>query len=134
MIERVELKAIRLAHAHFTAQGYTVEDVSRDRKHIGYDFLIERNGARETVEVKGCSRAWQIPDLFATEVHDGRLVADKLCVVYLIPENPVTICVIPRDVIAANHFREKRGYRISGTFKKEAHLGPYLEPFAGPAE
>lgn len=131
MIERVELRAIRIARSHFEALGFAVEDVTKDRRHRGYDFLLREGTTTETVEVKGCTRDWHIPDLFSSEVVDGQLVADKLCVIYFIDALPPKVCVIPRDAIPREYFKEKRGYRISSKLKKESHLGRYVQPFAG---
>lgn len=122
----VELDAIRVATAMFADDGYTAEDVSRKRGHNGYDLLLERGGTTVTVEVKGCTRPWQIPDPYVTEFDaDKRLVADYLCVVYLMDPDHPAACVIPRDAIPPKMVLPKRGYRISGSFKTERSLRPY---------
>ncbi len=126
---RVELRAIELAHEYFVGEGYEVEDVSRKRGHNGYDFVIAREGVSSKVEVKGCSREWQIPDLFETEFDaNKRLIADILCVVYLVdPEEP-SICLIPRDALSPDDVQHKRGFRISSRFKKRSALEKYWKP------
>lgn len=126
---RVELEAIRLAAEHFIEQGYSVEDVSRKRGHNGYDFIITRAAERLKVEVKGCSREWQIPDLFDTEFDEARkLIADLLCVVYLFDTSCPSICVIPREDIPTDMVVPKKGYRLSGKFKKRSVLEKYWQP------
>jgi hypothetical protein len=129
---RVEVRAIEKAEQYFAAEGYAVTNVSRVRGHNGYDLLVEREGQSLRIEVKGCSRIWQIPDLFATEFDSGRrLIADVLCVVYFTLGYENTICLIPRDAIPADMVVEKRGYRIRSKFKKESVLKPYAKIFGG---
>jgi hypothetical protein len=122
--ERIELQAMRLAQAHFEAEGFEVRNVARVKGHGGYDLLVSRGEAMQKVEVKGCSREWQIPDLYSTEFDaDRRLVADILCVVWLIPgrEGP-TICLVPRDAIPPEYVEPKAGFRINSRFKKKEML------------
>lgn len=125
----VETDAIALAIRFFESDGYTVQDVSRARGHNGYDLLITRDGSATKVEVKGCTRPWQIPDPYETEFDPNRrLVADLLCVVYLMdPEQP-SLCLIPRDAIPADMVKPKMGYRISGRFKKQEVLEQFWRP------
>lgn len=124
---RVELQAIAIARDHFERSGYVVNDVSRNRNHKGYDFVLRRDEQQLLVEVKGCSRKWQIPDLFETEFDvERRLVADLLCVVYIIEGKPESVCLIPRDAIPREYVAPKTGYRISSRFKKEKVLLPLL--------
>lgn len=125
----VETDAVELAKRYFANEGYTVQDVSRKRGHNGYDLLLIRDGAFTKVEVKGCTRPWQIPDPFVTEFdQDRRLVADYLCVVYLTdPRNP-SLCLIPRDAIPVDLVKPKSGYRLSGRFKKREILEGFLRP------
>lgn len=127
---RVELRAISLARQYFEAKGYSVVDVSRARGHNGYDFLVKRAGKELKIEVKGASRRWGIPDPYHTEFDkDGRLIADILCVVYLIEGEKPKICLIPRDAIGPEHIAVRTGYRISSKLKKEKVLGQYVVPF-----
>lgn len=130
MPERIELQALRIAAAHFERQGYSVENVSRVRGHNGYDLFIKRESESSKVEVKGCSREWQIPDLFSTEFDAERtLVADLLCVVYFTPEcEPLGMCIIPRDQIPREYVIPKTGFRISSRFKKKAVLERFRVP------
>jgi len=125
---RVENRAMRHAKRHFEAKNFTVEDVSRTRGHNGYDLVLRRHGRVTMVEVKGCSRAWGIPDLYSTEF-DGRkrLVADFLCVVYLIGRRKPVICLIPRKAIPPKYVEPKRGYRINSRFKKQEVLERYVQ-------
>ena len=109
---RVEIRAIELAKQYYANQGYLVDDVSNTRGHNGYDFVVKRSDKRTTVEVKGCTREWQIPDLFHTEVDEKRrLVADYLLVVYMIDGRVPFVCEIPRSVFQPESFSEKRSYR-----------------------
>ena len=127
----VEKPAIARAKAFYASEGYEVEDVSRVRGHNGYDLVATRDGITQKVEVKGCSRPWQIPDFFVTEFDENqRLVADVLCVVYFAPELKGTICLIPRDAIPAEFVVPKRGYRISGRFKKQSVLSQFARQVA----
>lgn len=124
---KIELQAIHLASEYFSKQGYRVEDVSRLRGHNGYDLVATSNSEAIKVEVKGCSRAWQIPDLFSTEFDEGkRLVADYLCVVYFIADEPPKLCLIPREAIPPTDVKPKSGYRISSRFKKQTILEKYI--------
>jgi hypothetical protein len=126
---RVELRAIDLARRYFVGEGYAVENVSRKRGHNGYDFIVTRDSVSSKIEVKGCSREWQIPDLFETEFDANKqLVADILCVVYFIDSQEPSICLIPRDAIAPSDVHPKRGYRISSRFKKRSALEKYWKP------
>ncbi|WP_372825198.1 hypothetical protein [Polaromonas sp.] len=126
---RVELRAVALAEQHFLADGYSVEDVSRKRGHNGYDLLVEKDGTPMKVEVKGATRAWGIPDPYNTEFDDSmRLVADVLCVVYFIGNDPPKMCLIPRDAISPKDVSVRMGYRISSRFKKESVLSQYVVP------
>ena len=126
---RVELEAIKLAKDYFESEGYGVDDVSRKRGHNGYDFIITRDRERQTVEVKGCSREWQIPDLFGTEFDESkRLIADLLCVIYLCDSTNPSVCIIPREAIPPDHVVRKTGYRISGKFKRRDVLEKYWKP------
>lgn len=126
---KIELEAIHLAIKYFSGRGYRVEDVSRKQGHNGYDLIAASDAERMKIEVKGCSRAWQIPDLFSTEFDEGkRLVADYLCVVYFIADDPPKLCLIPREAISPDDVQPKSGYRISSRFKKQAMLEKYIRP------
>jgi hypothetical protein len=126
--QRTELRALALAKRYFADHGWHVEDVSRSRGHNGYDLLIARDGHEEKVEVKGCSRAWQIPDLFSTEFDANRvLVADVLCVVYLVKRHRPRICLIPRAAILPEFVISKQGYRLSSQLKKESALAGFVD-------
>jgi hypothetical protein len=129
---RVELRAIAEAKAYWEREGYCVDHVSGKKGHGGYDFLVSRADERLKVEVKGCSREWQIPDLYATEFDaQNRLVADILCVVYLLKDRDPSICLIPRDAIRPEDVKQKTGFRISSRFKKRVHLEQYWKPLRG---
>ena len=125
----VETDAISLSCRYFSTQGYQVEDVSRNREHRGYDLVISKGNERATIEVKGCTREWQIPDLYVTEFDkEKRLVADFLCVVYLLRKQKPFVCLVPRDAISPDLVSKKQGYRISSRFKKRAVLEQYVKP------
>ena len=127
----VEIDGMELAKRHFSSEGYDVDDVSRKRGHNGYDLVVSRNGESSKIEVKGCTREWQIPDPYFTEFDEQRtLVADYLCVVYMIDGRDPFICIIPRDAIPPEQVTLKQAYRISGKFKKEAVLKPYSRPLS----
>ena len=120
----VEMKAISTAIRYFKDKGYVVQNVSRIRGHNGYDLIVTRRRKNLKVEVKGCTRMWQIPDPYVTEFDaKKRLVADFLCVVYFIKAEPTKICMIPRKAILPEHVIPKSGYRIRSTFKKQSVLG-----------
>jgi hypothetical protein len=68
----VECKAIDTVTAHLQRQGYEVTNVSkgkrRDSEHRGYDLVAKKPGEGQvTIEVKGCTRPWGIPDPYGTE-------------------------------------------------------------------
>lgn len=124
---RVELRAIALAKRFYQDQGFAVDDVSKTRGHNGYDLIVSRDGHSIRVEVKGCSRQWQIPDLFSTEFDSARrLVADVLCVVYLVKRHHPRVCLIPREAILPEYVLPKSGFRLSSKFKKQSKLEPYV--------
>ena len=72
------------------------------------------------VEVKGCSRLYQIPDLFSSEIDRDtlRLIGDELCVVYIIGDEPIRIARIPRDALLPEHIKIKYGYRAASSRRK----------------
>ncbi|WP_263378458.1 hypothetical protein [Granulicella paludicola] len=108
---------------------YIITNVSHARgNHMGYDLYLEKDDHTLRVEVKGCSKLYQIPDLYATEIDRDtlQLVADELCVVYLVGDAPVQIARIPREALQPEHIIPKYGYRISGRFKNERTIKPYL--------
>jgi len=124
----VSKKAMKIAFDYYSSGRARVQNVSTDRKHKGYDLLVPRRGKALRVEVKGCSKEWQIPDFFHTEFNEQRqLVADILCVVYLIGKK-TTLCEIPRKAIRPEWVEETRRYRISSKMKKEDVLKKYLKP------
>lgn len=131
MPNKVENDAIEVATKYLEKEGYTVQNVSRgkgrDSEHRGYDLVADKDGARIKIEVKGCTRPWNIPDPYATEFDDDhRLVADFLYVVYFINEQPVRLCGVPRDAFKPEDITKKLGYRISSRFKNKKSLEPYL--------
>jgi hypothetical protein len=128
---RVEIKAVRFAEKFYEKLGWQVVNVSKVRgDHTGYDLFLEKEELRLTVEVKGCTRLYQIPDLFSTEIDREtlRLVADELCVVYYSKEEGSLLGVarIPREALLPEHITIKYGYRISGRFKNERSIGPFM--------
>lgn len=72
-----------------------------------------------TIEVKGATREWGIPDPYWTEFDDQRrLFADFLYVVYFLPtRTSPLLCAIPRNAIDSSYVSPRQGYRISGKFK-----------------
>jgi hypothetical protein len=126
---RVELRAVALAKKHFLADGYSVDDVSRKRGHNGYDLLVQKDGRRLKIEVKGATRPWGIPDPYNTEFDESRrLVADLLCVVYFIGNEAPKMCLIPKEAILPEDVSVRVGFRISSRFKKESVLSKYVVP------
>jgi hypothetical protein len=128
--KQVEQEAIAYAKRYLERQGYGVVDVTRKRGHNGYDLLAQREGEQLKIEVKGCTRPWQIPDPYVTEF-DGerRLVADLLYVVYFLGGAKPQLCIIPRDAIAPSMVTPKLGWKIRSTFKNESVLSRSMVTF-----
>jgi hypothetical protein len=128
--KQVERDAIAYAKRYLERQGYGVVDVTRTRGHNGYDLLAQREGEQLKIEVKGCTRPWQIPDPYVTEF-DGerRLVADLLYVVYFLDGGKPELCIIPRDAIDPDMITPRQGWRISPRFKNETVLARYMVTF-----
>jgi Protein NO VEIN, C-terminal len=130
---RVEDRAVEFVIRYLERQGYDVKNVSKSKRSNpdckGFDLLAEKLGAKVKIEVKGCRRQWQIPDLFSTEfdIH-RRLVADYLYVVYFLGESEPQLCIIPRDEISPDYVIPKSGYRISGRFKNKRSLEKFMRP------
>ena len=125
---RIEHKAIEIAKDRLISRGYSVQDVSHVRGHNGYDLLAKKPGEILKIEVKACSREWQIPDPYVTEFDaDRRLVADYLYVVYFIGDEPPKLCAIPRDAINPDFIKRRIGFRISSKFKKKECLGRFIQ-------
>jgi hypothetical protein len=127
-----EEKAIEVATQYLQKQGYEVTNVSKSKRrnsqHKGYDLVAQKPGQQPiTIEVKGCTRPWGIPDPYETEFKEGRLVADFLYVVYLIDREPAQLCAIPRDAFKPEHIKLKAAYRISSRFKNKSSLESYLQ-------
>ena len=75
----VEQQAIWVAKTYLKKRRYSVEDVSKNHQHKGYDLLARKGRKKLKIEVKGCSRPWGIPDPYVTEFSKRkRLVADQL--------------------------------------------------------
>jgi hypothetical protein len=126
----VEKIAIASAIEFFTNRGCKVTPVSASRQpeHAGFDLLVEKDGTQQTIEVKGTSNEWKIPDLYGSEVRDGRLTADQLLLVYVSDDEAKTFCLIPRDEIKPEEFRERRGYRIVESVKNSKRLSTHVRP------
>jgi hypothetical protein len=125
----IELRAIHRAIAYYQSKDFEVEDVSRSKnsEHRGFDLRASKKREIFKIEVKGCSREWQIPDIYETERgQDGKLVADVLCVVYFIENQKPKICLIPRHAIEPSDLTKKIGYRISSRVKKQNVLEQYV--------
>ncbi|MFZ2456888.1 MAG: DUF3883 domain-containing protein [Candidatus Altiarchaeia archaeon] len=97
-------------------QGRIARDVQSDQKCKGYDVLSHSNEGKiaRTIEVKG-TRSGNIPDFYATEIENGKLVASHLYVVS-VKENSDEIdrfFIIERSEIRPEDFsKEKPRYRI----------------------
>jgi hypothetical protein len=108
--ERIELWAVKIATRYFEKRGYVVENVSthkRTAKHKGFDLLVSKVSKKLKIEVKECSRAWQIPDLYHTEVNGkGNLIANFLRVVYFVEITRPKLCLIPRRFFAPGILRK----------------------------
>ena len=126
----VEKIAIAAAIDFFRLRGYEVKAVSASRQpeYAGCDLFVEKEGSGQTIEVKGTSNEWKIPDLYASEVSNGRLTADNLLLVHVVEGDAKTFCLIPRDEFKPEEFRERRGYRISESVKNSARLSRHLQP------
>jgi hypothetical protein len=123
-----EINAIAVSIRHLQNQGYVVKDVSRDRTHKGYDLIATKGRRSLKIEVKGCTRMWQIPDPYVTEFDsEKRLVADFLCVVYFSESEREKLCMIPRKAILPEYVVPKSAYRIRSVFKKPSELEQFLE-------
>ena len=134
----VERIAIAAAVTFFQNRDYEVHLVSHSRQstHAGCDLVIVKGKSSETIEVKGTSNEWKIPDLYHTEVRDGKLTADYLLLVYIRNEQAATFLMIPRDAIQPHEFQERRGYRVAEAVKQKARLEEYLQelkPLTPPA-
>jgi hypothetical protein len=135
---RVELRAMQqcsnaamqVAESYFTKQGWQVINVSRARgEHGGYDLYLSKGEERIRVEVKGCTRAYGIPDPYHTEFDRDtkNLIADLLCVVYFLPDTPgPRIAVIPPDAIPTDCVTLKLGSRISSRFKNRDTIERFM--------
>ena len=128
--ERIETRAVTFAEAYYESIGWTVKNVSRVRgDHAGYDLFLEKDGAKLMVEVKGCSRLFQIPDLYGSEIDAATkmLIADELCVVYFLPgEDVPQLARIPRSALDPQYIVPKLGYRISGRFKNKRMMERFM--------
>lgn len=129
MEESVELRAMTMVRSYYGSKGYSVLDVSKARgEHGGYDLLVAKDDERLKIEVKGCTRAYGIPDPYHTEFdkETRQLVADVLCVVYFLSNAKPTLAIIPRAAIDPKYVTPKFGYRISGRFKNAKTIRPFL--------
>lgn len=128
--ERIETRAVTFAEGYYESIGWAVKNVSRVRgSHAGYDLFLERGGEKLMVEVKGCSRLFQIPDLYVSEIDAATqmLIADELCVVYFLPgEDDPQLARIPRRALDPQYIVPKLGYRISGRFKNERIMKRFM--------
>jgi hypothetical protein len=126
----VELRAIEVVTRYYKEDGYEVENVTRVRgKHYGYDLVVQKNSTQLKVEVKGCTKLYQIPDSYSTQFDKAtrQLIADFLCVVcFQDPQNP-QLAIIPREAILPEYVIPKYGYRISGKFKNAKMMGRFLK-------
>lgn len=130
MEDRVEHRAVSFAESYFRKEGWEVNNVSHARgEHGGYDLFLQRGAEQLRVEVKGCTRLYQIPDPYITEFdrESKRLIADVLCVVYFLDtaDSP-QLALIPRDAIPPEYITPKFGYRISGKFKNAQNISRFL--------
>ena len=124
----VEQRAVWFVTEFLTREGFTVTNVTRNRAHRGYDIVAARPGEEVKIEVKGCTKEWEIPDPYFTEFDsERRLVADFLYVVYFIGSEPPRLCAIPREAIDPSAVTPRQGYRISGRLKKESVLGRFIK-------
>jgi|HubBroStandDraft_5_1064220.scaffolds.fasta_scaffold62954_2 hypothetical protein len=130
----VENRAIVAVTTYLEAQGYVVENVSKNKKgnpkYHGLDLVARKPGEEITIEVKGTTKEWGIPDPYGTEFHTETLalIADFLYVAYLPIDGPSYLYVIPREAIKPEHLEKKTGYRIKKRFKNQKTLEPYRRP------
>jgi hypothetical protein len=128
---RVELRAMALVKRYYESKDWEVKNVSKARgDHGGYDYLITKGSEQLRVEVKGCTRAYGIPDPYHTEFHpeSRQLIADVLCVAYFIAGKETQLAIIPRSAILPEHVTQKISYRISGKFKNAKAITPWFVP------
>jgi len=127
--DSVESRAVEFVTRYFIGKGYNIENVARVRgSHAGYDLLATNGPERLRLEVKGCTRPYGIPDPYISEFDKNtrRLVADILCVVYMLPDCEPELALIPRDAIPPEYVVMKYGYRISGKFKNERTIRKFI--------
>ena len=126
---RIEYKAIEIVSEALRRQKFEVLNVSTNREHKGFDILAKKGRKKLRVEVKACSRLWQIPDPFSTEfTEDKKLVADVLWIVYFDGKRrPIGDCQIPRKAIPADMVVKKWAWRFRSGFKKESVLKKYFK-------
>lgn len=126
---RTEQKAVAFAIRWWRRRGYRVENVSNTRGHNGYDLLARKRSRRYKIEVKGCTRMWQVPDFHQTEVDGRGIVADFLQVVYYLEgRRKAFSCVVPRSKLPRSVFRPLGRFRLASRLKKESALKPCLNP------
>ena len=125
----VEKRAINFVERYLKREFGQFKNVERNPDYPGCDFIAKKGNKWFKIEVKGCGHPWGIPDLYYAEVKKSpkRLVADFLYVVYFIDQERGKLCRIPRNKIKSEFFTLKRSYRISGKFKNERVLGPFME-------
>ena len=122
--------AVKHAVSHYEGLGWHVNHVSRlGGEHKGYDLFLDRGAERRTVEVKGCTDMYGIPDLYGNEIDKttNQLIADEICIVYHRPQAvKPPIAIIPRGSIPSEFIVPKPGYRISSRFKKAHYMDQFF--------
>lgn len=130
MKDSVANRAIVIVIDYYKRKGWNVRDVSHTRgEHFGYDLLATNESEQLMIEVKGSTRPYGIPDPYGTEFdrETRRLIADVLCVVYFLPDQPnPMLAVIRREDIPPDMVEEKLAYRIKGRFKNERTISKFL--------
>jgi hypothetical protein len=128
----VQEQAISAVEDYLERKDYTVEDIrhskQKEPQHRGYTLVASKAGGSPiTINVKGTTKMWGIPDVYVTEFDDDRrLVADYLYVVFILKNQSPRICAIPRDALKSDDIVEKHNYRFKGRIKKQETLERYL--------
>ncbi|MEK6848568.1 MAG: hypothetical protein AABX65_02965 [Nanoarchaeota archaeon] len=143
-IDSPEKESMRLVEERLNKEYRKVINVSkRGGEYGGFDFLCEdESGNKVRVEVKGTTVEYGIPSPYHTEFVNGKMTADFMYVIYFPREidwnsidkslygSKVIFYKIPREAIIPEYLKEKKGWIISGKFKKKNKMGEYIKNFS----
>jgi len=99
---------------YYENQGYSCQDVSTDRKYIGYDIVANKEDKSLKIEVKCSKTPGGIPDSYPSEVDKNLgLVADYLCIVRLNgKEKPRAIDILSKVEVDKYYDKHRKVERI----------------------